>query len=161
MPAMAALVVATAALQHPRGPSSQQGNKPPLVGTRFTRAQVLAGGAAATSALLASPRAAEAAFGSARAGVTSPPQVKTGLDVETLQELLKNHLHEEARERHAELLAQLCPPPGPVPRFAPPCSLLWACVDYRRGARPICDLMLVTPSLGGDGEPSTPTRQKA
>ena len=79
----------------------------------------------------------------------------------TLQELLRNHLHEEARERHAELLAQLCPPPGPVPRFAPPCSLLWACVDYRRGARPICDLMLVTPSLGGDGEPSTPTRQKA
>ena len=82
-------------------------------------------------------------------------------EVATLQELLRNHLHEEARERHAELLAQLCPPPGPVPRFAPPCSLLWACVDYRRGARPICDLMLVTPSLGGDGEPSTPTRQKA
>lgn len=98
---------------------------------------------------------------------------------DTLQELLRSHLHvdrgpataapiiqlpplltvldcmhwtrhEEARERHADLLSQLCP-------VAPPCSLLWVCFDFRRGSgRQICDLALVTPllhsSLGGVGE---------
>ena len=57
---------------------------------------------------------------------------------DTLQELLGSYLRDEARERHAELLKHLTPGP------APPCSLLWCCLDFRGGdKKPITDLAWV------------------
>ena len=62
---------------------------------------------------------------------------------DTLQELLRSHLHEDARETHAELVAQLASKDG-----APPCSLVCCTLDFRRGnAKPITDLALLGDAL--------------
>jgi broad specificity phosphatase PhoE len=65
---------------------------------------------------------------------------------DTLQELLRHHIHEDARDRRSQLLQQLCPGP------APPCSLIWLGLDFRNGAStPITDVALLgfSPTLFG------------
>jgi len=57
---------------------------------------------------------------------------------DTLQELLRNCLHEDAREQHADLVAHLAKEP------APPCSLIGFTLDFRRtGGKPITELALL------------------
>ena len=62
---------------------------------------------------------------------------------DTQYELLTRHMHEDAAERHAELVAQLLAQPPQ------PCSMLYCCLDFRRGAgsRPITDIALVDDAL--------------
>ena len=59
-------------------------------------------------------------------------------DCHALQELLRNCLHEDAREQHADLVAHLAKEP------APPCSLIGFTLDFRRtGGKPITELALL------------------
>ena len=62
---------------------------------------------------------------------------------DTQHELLTRHLHEDAAERQAELVAQLVSQPPQ------PCSMLYCTLDFRRGAgsRPITDIALVDDAL--------------
>ena len=65
---------------------------------------------------------------------------------DTLHQLLHRHLDEDAADRHRQLVSQLRSGP------APPCALLWCCLDFRHdAARPITDLALISDALRGAG----------
>ena len=65
---------------------SLTGPRPPAATKRIPRRDLLVFGAAATAAL-GSTRPAAASFGSARASVTSPPQLKQGVDLQGFEAL--------------------------------------------------------------------------
>ena len=74
------IVVLLAARAH-----SLTGPRPPAATKRIPRRGLLVFGAAATAAL--GTRPAAASFGSARASVTSPPQLKQGVDLQGFEAL--------------------------------------------------------------------------
>jgi broad specificity phosphatase PhoE len=60
---------------------------------------------------------------------------------DTLHDMLGRHVQEDAKELHGTLISQLTAAP------LPPCTIVYARLDFRRGARPIVDLASVDHAL--------------
>ena len=91
LPIVVLLAARAHSLTGPRPPAATKripstGPRPPAATKRIPRRDLLVFGAAATAAL-GSTRPAAASFGSARASVTSPPQLKQGVDLQGFEAL--------------------------------------------------------------------------